>query len=106
MAAMPDYESYDALGLAELVRKREVTAAELLEAAFARVDAVNPRLNAVVLEQRGKAMARAKSGKLSGPFAGVPMLLKDLGCEAVDFPTNSGSRFFAGTVHDYDSEVY
>ena len=106
MAGFADYEKYDALGLAALVARRELTAGELLEAAFAHVDALNPRLNAVVLEQREAAMARANSGALSGPFAGVPMLLKDLGCEARDFPTNNGSRFFAGTVYDYDSEVY
>ena len=101
-----EYESYDALGLAELVRKKEVTPAELLQAAFARVDAHNPQLNAVVLEQRDLAMARAKSGTLEGPFAGVPMLLKDLGCEAIDFPTNNGSRLFQNTTHTYDSEIY
>lgn len=106
MAFVSEYAAYDALGLADLVRRREVTPAELLEAAFAKVDALNPKLNAVVLEQREKAMARAKSGVLSGPFAGVPMLLKDLGCEAIDFPTNNGSRFFAGTVYGYDSEIY
>jgi len=44
MAVLPEYETYDALGLAELVRKREVSAAKLLEAAFARVDALNPKL--------------------------------------------------------------
>jgi len=106
MAGFSHFEDYDALGLAGLVARREVTPAELLEAAFVRVDALNPKLNAVALEQRDTAMTRAKSGALSGPFAGVPMLLKDLGCEAIDFPTNNGSRFFAGTVYDYDSEIY
>ena len=106
MAEFPEYESHDALGLAALVRRREVTAAELLEAAFARVDAANAAINAVVLEQRDRAMTRARSAALGGPFAGVPMLLKDLGCEAIDFPSNCGSRFFAGLVHHYDSEVY
>ena len=98
MAEFPEYESHDALGLAALVRRREVTAAELLEAAFARVDAANAAINAVVLEQRDRAMTRARSAALGGPFAGVPMLLKDLGCEAIDFPSNCGSRFFAGKV--------
>ena len=48
MSAFPDYERYDALGLADLVRRREVTAEELLEAAIARVEARNPTVNAVV----------------------------------------------------------
>ena len=106
MATLTGYENNDALGMADLVRRREVTAAELLEAAFARVDAANPSINAVVMEQRDQAMTRAKSAALTGPFAGVPMLLKDLGCEAVDLPMNSGSRFFANTAHGYDGEVY
>ena len=106
MAGFTEYRRYDALGLADLVARREVTAAELLEAAFAEVDRWNPRINAVVLEQRDTAMARAKTGRLKGPFAGVPMLLKDLGCEAKDFPTNSGSRFFAGYAWDFDSEIF
>jgi len=106
MVAFSGYDTYDALGLAGLVARREVTAAELMEAAFARVDALNPGLNAVVLEQREKAMTRAESDDLAGPFAGVPMLLKDLGCEARDFPTNSGSRLFANTRYDFDSEIY
>ena len=106
MANFADYENYDALGLADLVHRREVTPAELLEAAFARADAWNPKINAVVLEQRDKAMAVAKAGAPKGPFGGVPMLLKDLGCEAIDFPTNSGSRLFANSSYDYDSEIY
>ena len=106
MAGFPEYEDYDAIGLADLVHSGKVTPAELLQAAFARADELNPQLNAVVLEQRDKALARAEGGVLSGPFAGVPMLLKDLGCEAVDFPSNSGSRFFAAERHKYDSEVY
>jgi amidase len=72
-----DYTAYDAVGLAELVRKREVTPAELLEMAIARADALNPKLNAIVSRFDERARKRLKDEKLDGPFAGVPFLFKD-----------------------------
>ncbi|HEY6877523.1 MAG TPA: amidase family protein [Polyangiales bacterium] len=72
-----DYLRHDATGLAELVARREVNASELLEAAIARTERENPRLNAVVVPFFQLARERART-ELSGPFAGVPFLLKDL----------------------------
>ena len=59
-----DYSSYDAVGLAELVRKREVSPAELLDAAIARADALNPKLNAIVSRFDERARLRLKDEKL------------------------------------------
>jgi amidase len=86
-----EYQSYDALGLAELVSAGEVTAAELLELARERASAVNPRINAIVREMQPEADARA-AASLSGPFAGVPFLLKDLAQDYAGLPTSSGCR--------------
>jgi amidase len=72
-----EYGRYDALGLAGLIRRGEVTATEVLEAALARAEAVNPRLNAIITPMHDLARARAQE-KLHGPFAGVPFLVKDL----------------------------
>jgi amidase len=72
-----DYTSFDATGLADLVARREVTPAELLDAAIERADAVNPKLNAVISRFDARARRRIDSEPLSGPFAGVPFLLKD-----------------------------
>src|SRR6185312_12284278 len=72
-----EYLAHDATGLAELVSRREVTPAELLELAIARTESANPRLNAIVIRFDELARERARS-PLSGPFAGVPFLLKDL----------------------------
>jgi amidase len=72
-----EYANYDALGLAELVRKRQVTPVELLDAAIARADAVNPKLNAIIIPMHEIARERAAQ-KLDGPFTGVPFLTKDL----------------------------
>jgi amidase len=85
-----EYRRHDALGLAALVAKGQVTASELLETAIARMAAVNPGLNAVTLDLTERARGRAKSLP-AGPFAGVPFLLKDLSADLAGVPTTSGS---------------
>ncbi len=72
-----EYRGHDAVGLAELVARGEVTPAELLDTALARLAAVDPTLNTVVRHLEDRARTRA-GGPLSGPFAGVPFLVKDL----------------------------
>src|SRR3974390_2515967 len=72
-----EYSNYDGLGLAELVKKKEIEPAELVEAAIERIEQHNPQLNAVVFKAYDEASTMAKSN-LSGAFAGVPMLLKDI----------------------------
>src|SRR3954466_3991363 len=96
-----EYLTHDATALADLVAAKEVTAAELLSLARARRDAVNPTLNAVVADLGDVADARAADPDLSGPFAGVPFLVKDLAQEYAGFPTSSGSRALA---HDVATE--
>ena len=100
------YEDHDATGLAALVARGEVSADELLDAALARVAARNPALNAVVLIQEEVARRAIRAGLPDGPFRGVPFLLKDLGCEAVDFPSHNGSRLLANTRYARDSAIY
>ncbi len=93
-----EYLTRDATDLAGLVAAKEVTAVELLELARSRLDVVNPRINAVVVRLDAVADARAADPDLSGPFAGVPFLVKDLGQEYAGFPTSNGSRALAGDV--------
>ena len=106
MAIGEVYETYDAVGLAELVQRREVTPKELLDEALARVEALNPQLNAVVMLEEGVARRLIEEGLPEGPLKGVPFLLKDLGAEAIDFPSNNGSRLFANTRYGKDSSIY
>ena len=101
-----DLGARDATALAELVAAREVTPGELLDAALAAVAARNPAINAVVLMQEEVARRTIASGLPNGPFRGVPFLLKDLGCEAVDFPSHNGSRLLADTRYKRDSAIY
>ncbi len=105
MSTFPEFESYDAVGLAHLVRAREVTAAELLEAAIERCAERNPRVNAVVhmFHDRAREVAAAHNG--SGSLCGVPFLLKDAGAHYAGEPTGHACRLFAGHVADRDTTL-
>ena len=105
MISFADYSKRDALGLAELVRRKEVSALELVEAAIARAEQVDGKINAVV--QRGWERARkaAVSVLPEGPFSGVPFLLKDLLATEAGVVTTHGSRFFKDLSIDHDSEL-
>ncbi len=101
-----EYVQYDALGLAQLVRTDQVTADELLDVALERMTATDHAIAAVVHVQEDVARATIAAGLPDGPFAGVPFLLKDLGCEAAQFPTSMGSRLYDGYRYGYDSEMF
>jgi amidase len=101
-----DLGAADATELAAMVARGAVSPSELLDAALAAVDRLNPALNAVVLIQEGVARAAIKNGLPHGPFRGVPFLIKDLGAEAVDFPSHMGSRLWANTTYKRDSAIW
>ena len=103
---MIDYQSHDLTGLSALVRNGDVTPDELLDAALARVAEVNGEMNAVVLLQEEAARRAIANGLPDGPFRGVPFLLKDLGAEAVDYPSNNGSRLLRDTRYARDSSIF
>ncbi len=105
MDPFPEFERYDALGLAELVRRGEVQAVELVEAAIARVEARNPTLNAVIHPMFERAREAARRQLPDGPLAGVPLVLKDLHAALAGEPLTSACRFLQSYVPDHDSEV-
>ncbi|GAA1796963.1 MAG: amidase [Actinobacteria bacterium] len=92
---MDEYLDHDAMGLAELVRTKQVSPAELLAAAQARADAVNPRINAIV-RRLDPPVSRAG---VEAPFYGVPFLFKDLDHHLAGHPTGAGSRAWQSYVH-------
>jgi Asp-tRNA(Asn)/Glu-tRNA(Gln) amidotransferase A subunit family amidase len=102
---MRDYDSYDALGLAELVRKGETSAEALLDEALARTAARNPALNAVNMVWADQARAAISKGLPDGPFRGVPYLLKDLHAQVAGMPLSFGSRLYGRFVSETDSEI-
>jgi len=99
-----EYSNYDGLGVAELVKKKKVKPSELVEAAIERIERLNPKLNAVVFKGYDDARARAKT-KLSGVFAGVPMLLKDILGFKKGWPNRDGARFMQARPAGYDSTL-
>jgi amidase len=83
----------DATAQAALVRTREVTAADLVDAAIARIEALNPHINAVITRLFDSARQQARDGNFGGgPFAGVPMLLKDACIQVEGTPYYIGTR--------------
>ncbi len=90
-----EYAAHDGLGLAQLIAERQVSATEVVEAAQRRAREVNPRINAIVRWMDADAKARLNAEQLSGPFAGVPFLLKDLGQEYAGVPSSYGCRALA-----------
>ena len=105
MNAFPEYPRYDAMGLAELVRKRDVTPLELVEAAIARIEAYDPSLNAVITRLYASARKAAAGELPAGPFTGVPFLMKDLLATIAGVPTGNGNRLWKDIPAAADSEL-
>jgi amidase/6-aminohexanoate-cyclic-dimer hydrolase len=100
-----EYQACDALELAARVADGELAPEELLETALVRLEACNPRLNAVVIPMVEQARAALSAGLPAGPFRGVPFLLKDLYQLYAGVRTTNGCRLFADFVPDIDSEL-
>ena len=100
-----EYGHYDALGLAELVRRGEVSPSELLDEALARTALVNPKINAVIHLMEARAREAIAAGLPDGPFRGVPFLIKDLMTAFAGEPMRCGSRLFKDFVPPADEEL-
>src|SRR5262245_8037739 len=99
------FDTHDAVGLGQLVRKGEVAASELVEEAIRRIERINPRLNAVCHKAYDQARRAAGDPKLpDGPFKGVPFLLKDLGTMWEGLPLTNACPFTKDMVADSDME--
>ena len=97
----------DATEQAQMVRDGAATPVELVDAAIARIEASNPKLNAVITPLFEKARAQAKSPELpNGPFRGVPFLLKDLICQSAGDPHHAGMRLLRDLRWTSDHDTY
>jgi amidase len=102
--AFKEYGNYDAVGLADLVRKKYVTARELLDEAIMRTGKVDPQINAVVVKHHDYAQRQIDRGLPDGPFTGVPFLLKDL--EFLEGTrTTSGASIYKDHIADHTSTL-
>jgi amidase len=100
-----DYVALDATSLAQLVRSREISARELAETAIARIEALNPTLNAVVFKAYDAALAELDARTDAPPFLGVPYLIKDLHAPVRGMPLTNGSRLFGDARSSFDSTL-
>ncbi|GMV18190.1 MAG: amidase [Polyangiaceae bacterium] len=100
---MTDLDRLDATALAELVRTKQATPLELVEHAIGRIEKLNPALNAVVTPMFDSARDAARKPLGSGPFAGVPFLVKDILAAVDGVRYTSGSRMLADFVAHEDS---
>ena len=98
-----EYDNHDALGLAELIARKQISPLELLDAVRRRVEALNPKLNAFCHLYFDKAEAQIKQSLPAGPFRGVPFALKDLGQFMSGTITSAGGRLWKDSVADFDS---
>lgn len=103
MLSFAEYRKHDALSLAELVKKREVTPEELLNTALARAAAVNPKINAIVIDHEDVARKQLKDGLPQAPLTGVPYLLKDLGATLKGTVTTGSLSLYRETVATTDT---
>ncbi|WML38389.1 amidase family protein [Neobacillus sp. OS1-2] len=99
-----DYKRYDGMGLAELIKKKELQPKEILTEAIHTIEQQNPKLNAVINKFYQKVEKEAETIDLNGTFAGVPMLLKDIAQEIEGEKITSGSKAFQGYIAKADSE--
>src|SRR5918911_2799751 len=102
-----DYSELDATGLAALVRAGEASPAELVDEAIARIEKLNPQVNAVIHERFDEARGEAASVP-DGPFKGVPIVIKDLDGYSAGDPFHAGMKFLKelGWTSDHDSHVF
>ena len=98
MANFDEVLARDATDQAALIRQRDIAPVELLEAVLARIEALNPKLNAVITRMDDESRVRAASLDAAAPFAGVPFLLKDLVAEYGGVALSEGSNFLKGRV--------
>ena len=104
--SQPDELAFlDATAQADLIRKGEIHPRELVDAAIARIERINPALNAVVTPMFDQARDLARGTLPDGPFSGVPFLLKDLLASCTGVPMTLGSELLRDFVPDHDSEL-
>ncbi len=102
---MPEFDSYDAIALAELVRTRQVTPLELVDEVIGRLEAVQNSIHPLAIAHFEMARARAREPLPDGPLAGVPWLMKNLLLMAEGTVTSNSLAFLAEAVAPHDSEM-
>ena len=105
MTSFPDYDQYDGIGLAKLIKDGDISSIELCEEAISRAEKLNPKLNAIITTMYDFAREEAKHPMKDAKFDGVPFLLKDVHHALKGFTMSSGSALLRNYVPEYDAEI-
>ena len=106
MSGFSEYTKYDGFGLGELVNKKEVSPAELVEEAIKQIENKNPVINAVITPMFETAREKSKQSlPPDGIFKGVPFLVKDIITSIKGVRFSFGSKAYLNRISDYDSEI-
>ena len=101
-----DFDSLDGCGLAAAIRDNETSAVEVVEATISRIERLNPSINAVILETFDLARRSAEHPAGKGPFAGVPILLKDIFAEQAGTPFTMGNQALKDAGHRSPADTW
>ncbi len=102
--SFPEYGDYDGLGLAELVKNKEITPGEILEEAIRRTEALNPKLNFLIFDAFDEGRRMASDPDLpDGPFRGVPWMIKELATAWEGQPMTNACPYMKDLVAPFDS---
>lgn len=104
LSGFKEYPQFDAIGLADLIRNREISTNELIEEAISRIEKANPILNVVVTKLYDDAKFVIDSNLPDGPFTGVPFLLKEFD-QYAGAPNTYASQYFVENICEQDSEM-
>ncbi|GIX40816.1 MAG: amidase [Leptospiraceae bacterium] len=99
-----EYIKYDAIGLAELIKKKEVKPEEIIEIAIQSIEKINPKINAIIYKMYDEIEKQLQQNQ-DGPLYGVPFLLKDLITAYKGVPLTSGSKAYKDYIPYFDSEL-
>lgn len=105
MRVFPEYDQYDGIGLAKLIKDGEIGSIEVCEEAIRRAEKLNPKINAIITPMYDFARDACKHPQRDAPFGGVPFLLKDAHHALKGFPMSSGSKLLKTFVPHYDAEI-
>ncbi len=106
MLSSQEYQSYDLIGLSQLVANGELSPVETVEIAIREIEAINPTINAVVVKQFEIALEELRHRKDKPRFIGMPYLAKDLHAPVKGLPLANGSRLLKDQVFDFDSTTF
>ena len=102
---LSEYAALDGTALAAAIARGDYSREEVVSAAIDAIEALNPRLNAVVMKNYEHALDLSAAADVNNPFTGVPFLIKDVNVFTEDMPTTFSCRFFEGAAPRPDSEI-